>query len=54
MIPELNDLGSRGWEMVHMQPIGGVGKNRDVGFVAGEAIPKWSSTYFCVFKRSKS
>ena len=54
MIPELNELGSRGWELVHMQPIGGVGKNRDVGFVAGEAIPKWSNSYFCVFKRSKS
>jgi hypothetical protein len=53
MIPELNELGGQGWELVHMQPIGGVGKNRDVGFVAGEAMPRWSNSYFCVFKRSK-
>jgi hypothetical protein len=51
MIPELNALGKQGWELVHMQPIGAVGKNRDVGFVAGEAIPRWSNSYFCVFKR---
>jgi hypothetical protein len=51
MIPELNTLGKQGWELVHMQPIGAVGKNRDVGFVAGEAIPRWSNSYFCVFKR---
>lgn len=51
MIPELNALGKRGWELGHMQPIGAVGKNRDVGFVAGEAIPRWSNSYFCVFKR---
>jgi hypothetical protein len=53
MIPELNELGQRGWELVHMQPIGAVGKNRDVGFVAGEAMPRWSNSYFCVFKRRK-
>jgi hypothetical protein len=51
MIPELNALGKQGWELVHMQPIGAVGKNRDVGFVAGEAMPRWSNSYFCVFKR---
>lgn len=51
MIPELNALGRQGWELVHMQPIGAVGKNRDVGFVAGEAMPRYSNSYFCVFKR---
>jgi hypothetical protein len=53
MIPELNAHGDKGWELVHMEPVGGAGKNRDVGFVAGEAIPRWSNVYFCVFKRSK-
>lgn len=53
MIPELNALGSEGWELVHMQPIGAVGKNQDVGFVAGEAMPRWSNSYFCVFKRRR-
>ncbi len=54
MIPELNELGIRGWELVHMQPVGAVGKNRDVGFIAGDAIARWSNSYFCVFKRKKT
>jgi hypothetical protein len=51
MIPELDALGNKGWELVHMEPIGAVGKHEDVGFVAGEGLPIWSNTYFCVFKR---
>jgi hypothetical protein len=54
MIPELNSYGNIGWELVHMQPVGAVGKNRDVGFVAGQGMPLWSNAYFCVFKRRKS
>jgi len=54
MIPELNELGDEGWELVHMQPVGAVGSNRDVGFVAGEAMPRWSNSYFCVFKRRRN
>jgi hypothetical protein len=53
MIPELDELGDDGWELVHMQPIGAVGTNRDVGFVAGEVTPRWSNSYFCVFKRPR-
>jgi hypothetical protein len=53
MIPDLNSLGEKGWELVHMQPVGAVGKNRDVGFIAGEAMPRYSNSYFCVFKRRK-
>jgi hypothetical protein len=53
MIPELNAYGDKGWELVHMEPVGAAGKNRDVGFIAGEAIPRWSNVYFCVFKRKK-
>lgn len=53
MIPELDSLGSKGWELVHMQPVGAVGKNRDVGFTAGEGLPRWSNAYFCVFKRPR-
>ena len=53
MSPELDELGNRGWELVHMQPIGDVGKNHDVGFIAGEAFSRWSNSYFCVFKRKK-
>lgn len=53
MIPELNSLGDQGWEMVHMEPIGTVGKKGDVGFIAGDAMARWSNSYFCVFKRQK-
>jgi len=54
VIPELNYYGDQGWELVHMQPVGAAGKNRDVGFVAGQGMPIWSNVYFCVFKRRKS
>ena len=53
MIPELDTLGEQGWEMVHMEPIGAVGKKGDVGFIAGDAMARWSNSYFCVFKRQK-
>jgi hypothetical protein len=48
MIPELNDYGKQGWELVHMQPVL-TGKYLDIGF-GGNAI-NWSSVYFCVFNR---
>lgn len=52
MIPELDDLGDQGWELVHMQPVAGVGKNWDV-HSTGVAYA-YSNAYFCVFKRRKS
>ena len=54
MIPELDVLGEQGWEMVHMEPVGAVGKKGDVGFIAGDAMARWSNSYFCVFKREKA
>jgi hypothetical protein len=51
MIPELNALGTDGWELVTMTPIAGVGKKGDVRFLGEES--RWSNTYFCVFKRRK-
>ena len=51
-IPALNDFGSDGWELVHMEPIQAVGKNGDVGFgTTSMSGFNWSHTYFCVFKR---
>ena len=50
MMPELDDLGNQGWELVHMEPVAKVGKKGDVLFTgSGE----WSNTYFCVLKRRK-
>jgi hypothetical protein len=52
MIPELNELGRDGWELVHMEPVAGVGKKEDVSFTRGYGtMTVWSNAYFCVFKR---
>lgn len=52
MMPELNELGAQGWELVHMEPIPDVGRKADVYFNGGDS--NWSSVYFCVFKRRKN
>lgn len=49
MIPALNELGDEGWELIHMEPIAGVGGKGDVKHEGG----RWSNYYFCVFKRRK-
>ncbi len=48
MIPDLNDLGAAGWELVHMEPLPRIGRKEDIQF----DNHNWSSTYFCVFKRA--
>jgi len=48
LIPELNQLGAAGWEMIHMEPVQRVGKQDDL-LMGGSYV--WSSSYFCVFKR---
>ncbi len=50
MIPELNQLGDKGWELVHMQPVF-VGRNHDVLMEEGGGFKRWTSVYFCTFKR---
>jgi hypothetical protein len=50
LIPELNQLGEEGWEIVHMEPVAKVGGKEDVLFAADY---RWSNTYFCVLKRRK-
>lgn len=50
MIPELDSLGAAGWELVHMEPVPKVGGKGDILF---GGAPRWSNTYFCVFKRAK-
>ncbi|MBL8120112.1 MAG: hypothetical protein J0L63_01905 [Anaerolineae bacterium] len=50
MMPELDDLGNQGWELIHMEPVARVGKKGDVLFQGGA---EWSNSYFCVFKRRK-
>lgn len=50
MIPELDQLGAARWELVHMEPVAKVGGKGDILF---GGAPRWSNTYFCVFKRPK-
>ncbi len=50
MMPELNRLGAKGWELVHMQPAF-VGSNEDVLMHEGGGMRRWTNKYFCVFKR---
>ncbi len=50
MIPELNQLGEIGWELVHMEPVPRVGGKEDIQFDRFS----WSNKYFCVFKRRKN
>ena len=45
----LNKLGEQGWEMVTMQPVAGVGANRDIQFAGYSDM--YSSAFFCVLKR---
>lgn len=49
LMPDLDALGSEGWELVHMQPVY-VGANADV-LIHGMSERMWSNAYLCVFKR---
>ncbi len=51
LMPQLDKLGSAGWELVHMEPVPRVGKK---GNVLLGASSRWSNIYFCVFKRQKA
>jgi len=50
MMPELNRLGEKGWELIHMQPVY-VGNNNDILIQEGSGTRRWTNRYFCVFKR---
>ncbi|MAT99890.1 MAG: hypothetical protein CL608_22340 [Anaerolineaceae bacterium] len=50
LMPELNRLGAKGWELVHMEPAF-VGNNEDILMHEGGGSRRWTNKYFCVFKR---
>ena len=50
LIPDLDQLGEAGWELIHMEPVAKVGRKGDILF---GGVTRWSNTYFCVFKRLK-
>lgn len=52
MIGILNNMGEQGWELIHMEPVAGVGDNEDVKFTGD--VYTYSNVYFCVFKRRKA
>ena len=49
LIPQLNDFGSRGWDLVSLEPVQ-EGRNGDLR-LADAASGQWTYTYFAVFKR---
>ena len=49
MIPDLNKLGAEGWELITMEPVADVGGKEDI-LISNDGR-KWTSTFFCVFKR---
>jgi hypothetical protein len=49
LIPELNRLGEKGWELVEIKPVL-IGRNHDV-MVHPNNLVQWSNSYFCAFKR---
>ncbi|MBZ0297342.1 MAG: DUF4177 domain-containing protein [Anaerolineae bacterium] len=51
MMPELDQLGAEGWELIHMEPVAQVGGKGDILFKGSGS--RWSHSYFCVFKRMK-
>jgi hypothetical protein len=52
LIPELNNLGEEGWELISIEPVY-TGSNADVMVHNAGPYVQWSHTYFCVFKRYK-
>lgn len=50
LMPDLNKLGAKGWELVHMQPVY-VGSKNDMLLHEGGGSRRWTNKYFCVFKR---
>jgi hypothetical protein len=49
LIPELNSLGEKGWELVSFTPVK-PGRNHDV-VLPGAGELAWARHYLCVFKR---
>lgn len=52
MMPQMNELGRHGWELVHMEPVADLGRKGDVLFDGTGS--SWSNVYFCVFKRRRA
>ncbi len=49
LIPQLNALGAKGWELISIEPVQ-QGKNGDLRY-ADSAGGQWTYTYFVAFKR---
>lgn len=49
LIPQLNDFGARGWELLSLEPVQ-VGGNGDLR-VCDASSGHWTYTYFSTFKR---
>ena len=52
LIPQLNEFGNRGWELVTLEPVQ-IGKNGDTRLCDASSA-HWTYTYLAAFKRRKS
>jgi hypothetical protein len=52
LIPELNEIGKLGWELVSLQPVI-MGENGDIQVIGDPYLggSKWTRRYLCTFKR---
>ena len=50
LIPQLDDLGRQGWELVSAQPVT-LGKNGDATYFPGMVAEQFTHTYLCFLKR---
>ena len=48
---DLDESAKHGWQLIHLQPVAGIGENDDVLFI-GEMY-RYSHTYFAVYSRKK-
>lgn len=55
LIPQLDELGAQGWELVTCHPYA-TGRNSDIVLFRGVGLTGgvWTHVYFCVLKRSKA
>jgi hypothetical protein len=50
LIPELDELGRAGWELLSIQPVI-AGDNEDIFIGSRNSSGSWTNAYLCAFKR---
>jgi hypothetical protein len=50
LLPELNEMGAAGWEMISIEPVI-AGENEDIFIGSRGQSGSWVHTYLCAFRR---